>query len=90
MKNIIDGFSVVVESLGKAFLLGGVFDGTKFPLQPAWGLVTYDFESDEWEQLPRRWLQWTAGLAVHVSVEDSGYILAFAGKDREVDYALAS
>lgn len=81
------GFGVVVESLAKAFLIGGrnATNRTTYdpgPLLP--GMVTFDFERREWEQLASPWSQWEYGLAEHVAVEDPGYMFAFAGWEREV------
>lgn len=78
MNMIVDGFSVVVEPLAKAFMIGGSLGPNS--TTSVSGMVTYDFQREEWEQLSTPWSSWQAGLAVHVPVENPGYMVAFAGR----------
>ena len=73
----------MIESLAKAYLIGGEIVGGNGGFLK--GIMIYDFEERTWEHRTTSvWETWTSGVAVHVPVEDPGYIFAFAGRSKDV------
>ena len=73
----------MIEALGKAFVINGEYenDGSS-----ANGMLTYDFKQQTWDYNRTNRASWSMGVVNHLAFDDpsSGYILGFAGRDKEV------
>jgi len=74
--------SITIEGLGKAFVISGRQQGGSYYN----GMLVYDFKEKTWEHKDTRWGAWKMGVVNHLAFNDSssGYILGFAGDQREV------
>lgn len=74
--------SLMVESVEKAFVINGEYADDGKPVDRS--MLIYDFKTQTWQNETTPWTAWSHGLAHHIPLDDSGYIVGFAGNGRKV------
>lgn len=84
VKRIKHAQSIMIDGLDKGFVISGEYSDDYNHY--ANGMLVYDFKEHTWEHQDTRWANWSMGVVNHLAFDNlsSGYILGFAGHEREV------